>query len=68
MTDRPQTRYRGAMAWLVRIALLRFLGRRVLWFLMVYDIFKLVLAARRALIRPAPREQPLARRANEIAC
>ena len=38
------------MAWLVRIALLRFLGRRVLWFLMVYDILKLVLAARRALI------------------
>ena len=45
------------MAWLVRIALLRFLGRRVLWFLMVYDILKLVLAARRALVRPAPREQ-----------
>jgi hypothetical protein len=45
------------MAWLVRIALLRFLGRRVLWFLMVYDVFKLVLAARRALNRPGPREQ-----------
>ena len=45
------------MAWLVRIALLRFLGRRVLWFLLVYDVFKLVLAARRALIRQGPREQ-----------
>jgi hypothetical protein len=57
MTDRAATRYRGAMAWLVRIALLRFLGRRVLWFLMVYDVFKLVLAARRALLRPGPRDQ-----------
>jgi hypothetical protein len=45
------------MAWLVRIALLRFLGRRVLWFLMVYDVFKLVLAARRALSGTRPREQ-----------
>jgi len=45
------------MSWLVRIALLRFLGRRVLLFLLVYDVFKLVLAARRALIRPGPREQ-----------
>ena len=45
------------MAWLVRIVLLRFLGRRLLWFLMVYDILKLVLAARRALMRPRPREQ-----------
>jgi hypothetical protein len=45
------------MAWLVRIALLRFLGRRVLWFLMVYDVFKLVLAARRALLRSGPRGQ-----------
>jgi hypothetical protein len=44
-------------SWLVRIALLRFLGRRVIWFLMVYDVFKLVLAARRALVRPRPREQ-----------
>ena len=57
MAGRPETRYRGAMAWLVRIALLRFLGRRVLWFLMVYDVFKLVLAARRALLRPGPRHQ-----------
>ena len=57
MTDRAATRYRGAMAWLVRIALLRFLGRRVLWFLMVYDVFKLVLAARRALSGTRPREQ-----------
>ena len=45
------------MAWLVRIALLRFLGRRVLWFLMVYDVFKLVLAARRALLRPGSKDQ-----------
>lgn len=45
------------MAWLVRIALLRILGRRLLWFLMVYDVFKLVLAARRALLRPGPKEQ-----------
>jgi hypothetical protein len=44
-------------SWLVRIALLRFLGRRILWFLMVYDVFRRLLAARRALMRPRPREQ-----------
>jgi hypothetical protein len=45
------------MAWLVRIALLRFLGRRVLWFLLVYDALKLVMAVRRALIRSRPGDQ-----------
>jgi hypothetical protein len=45
------------MAWLVRIALLRFLGRRVLWFLLVYDVVRFVLAARRTLIRPRPPDQ-----------
>jgi hypothetical protein len=43
-------------SWIVRIALIRFLGRRVLWFLIVYDVFKLLLAARRALTKP-PREE-----------
>jgi hypothetical protein len=44
-------------SWFVRIALLRFFGRRLLWFLMVYDVFKLLMAARRALLKPRQEEQ-----------
>lgn len=47
------TRYRVAMlTWFVRVALLRFLGRRVVPLLIAFDLIKMLLAARRVWMRP----------------
>jgi len=40
------------MAWLVRLALLRVVGRRIVPLLLLYDVFRLALAARRAWMNP----------------
>ena len=40
------------LSWFVRLALLRFIGRRVVPLLIVFDLFRMLLAARRALVRP----------------
>ena len=46
-------RYRVAMlTWFVRLALVRFLGRRVVPLLIVFDLFRMLLAARRVWMRP----------------
>ena len=47
------TRYRVAMLpWIFRVAVLRFLGRRVVPLLIAFDLFRMLLAARRAWMRP----------------
>jgi hypothetical protein len=38
--------------WAIRLVLLRFLGRRVVPVLLVVDVLRMVLAARRAWMRP----------------
>jgi hypothetical protein len=51
--DDGARRYRGAMlTWFVRLALLRFLGRRVVPLLIALDLFRMLLGARRAWMRP----------------
>jgi hypothetical protein len=47
------TRYRVAMlTWVIRVAIVRFLGRRVVPLLIVFDLFRMLLAARRVWMRP----------------
>jgi len=47
-----RTRYRVAMlTWFVRIALLRFVGRRVVPLLIAFDLLRMLLAARRTWVR-----------------
>jgi hypothetical protein len=47
------TRYRVAMLpWVIRVAIVRFLGRRVVPLLVAFDLFRMLLAARRAWMRP----------------
>jgi hypothetical protein len=43
------------LTWFVRLALLRFLGRRVLPVLMVFDLLRMILAARRTWMKPKSR-------------
>jgi hypothetical protein len=51
--DDEATRYRVAMfTWFVRVALVRFLGRRVVPLLIAFDLFRMLLAARRVWMRP----------------
>ena len=50
--DEQGRRYRVAMLWFVRLALVRFLGRRVVPLLIAFDLFRMLLAARRAMTRP----------------
>jgi hypothetical protein len=51
--DGGARRYRDAMlTWFVRVAIVRFLGRRVVPLLIVIDLFRMLLAARRVWMRP----------------
>ena len=51
--DDGARRYRVAMfTWFVRVALVRFLGRRVVPLLIAFDLFRMLLAARRVWMRP----------------
>jgi hypothetical protein len=43
------------LTWFVRLALLRFLGRRVLPVLIVFDLLRMFLAARRTWMKPKSR-------------
>ena len=43
------------LTWFVRLALLRFLGRRVLPVLIAFDLLRMLLGARRALMKPKSR-------------
>jgi hypothetical protein len=40
------------LTWFVRLALLRFIGRRVVPLLIAFDLFRMLLAARRVWMRP----------------
>jgi hypothetical protein len=40
------------IGWLLRVGLIRFLGRRVILFLMVYDAIRLIRAMRRRWMEP----------------
>jgi len=40
------------LTWFVRIALLRFVGRRVVPLLIAFDLLRMLLAARRTWMRP----------------
>ena len=40
------------LTWIARVALLRFVGRRVVPLLVVFDLFRMLLAARRVWMRP----------------
>jgi hypothetical protein len=40
------------LTWFARVALLRFLGRRVVPLLIAFDLLRMLLAARRAWMRP----------------
>lgn len=43
------------LTWFVRLALLRFVGRRVLPLLIVFDLLRMLLAARRTWMKPKSR-------------
>lgn len=43
------------LTWFVRIVLLRLLGRRVVPLLIVFDLLRMVLAARRTWMKPKSR-------------
>ena len=45
-------RYRVAMLWFLRLAMVRFLGRRVVPLLIAVDVLRMLLAARRVWMRP----------------
>ena len=40
------------LTWFVRVALVRFIGRRVVPLLIAFDLFRMLLAARRVWMRP----------------
>jgi hypothetical protein len=42
----------GMIGWLLRVGLIRFLGRRVILFLMVYDAIRFIRAMRRRWMEP----------------
>ena len=54
-TTGPRGTVATMLSWFVRIALLRIVGRRVLPLLIVFDLLRMVLAARRTWMKPKSR-------------
>jgi hypothetical protein len=54
MASRPAT-VTDMLTWFVRMALLRFVGRRVVPLLILFDLLRMLVAARRTWMKPKSR-------------